>query len=144
MNVLKLFGFSVSASELVLLLLLNSNKSTCMAFTSPPLNPSFGTLKAQIKSSSLSSTDLDTDSDFSAFAETLDEDELFSDEGSSDEIYGTSTWQESLEAFLDPTTPPAKKQVLFSDLVSSNEEIRSSVESALRERKVSENFAQLL
>lgn len=136
MNVLKIFGFSVTATELMFLLLVSSNKSTCIAFTSAPIHLSFGTLKGQIQSSSLASTDLNTDSDFSAFAETLEEDELFPDDDNNDGVYGTSTWQESLEAFLDPMTPPAKKQILLSDLVSSNEEIRSSLESALRERKL--------
>lgn len=142
MKLLKLLGFSVAAIELALILQLSSFfcVSTTTAFTSTSTRSSFGTHNTPKNHAHsqqpLASTELDTDSDFSAFAETLQEDEIFSDESSNNDIYGTSTWQESLEAILNPMTSPAKKQILLSDLVSANEEIRSSLESALRERKL--------
>ena len=127
MNFHLLFGISGT-----FVFLLEASYSS--AFTFPSVYTSFGPLR--LRDASLRNTDTDTnDAAFSAFAETLQEEELFTDEesGGSSE---TNTWQESLEAFLDPTTPPGKKQVLLSDLVSANEEIRTSVESAIRERKV--------
>jgi len=97
----------------------------------------FSTLSpSQIHSSS---TKEDTDAAFSAFAESLDEDDLF---GSSEEFNGiggddeTLSWQESLESLLDPTTPQVKRQILLSDLLNANENIRNDVQSALKERKI--------
>jgi len=46
------------------------------------------------------------------------------------------SWQESLESLLDPSTPQVKRQILLSDLLNANENIRNDVESALRERKI--------
>lgn len=82
-----------------------------------------------------SSTKEATDAAFSAFAESLDEDDLFDAEDSSDNEVA-QTWQESLENLLDPTTPQVKRQILLSDLLNANENIRNDVQSALRERKI--------
>jgi hypothetical protein len=46
------------------------------------------------------------------------------------------TWQTDLERLLDPSTSPAQRQILVSDLLNANAEIRASVETALRDRKV--------
>lgn len=80
---------------------------------------------------------------FEAFAESLDEDDLFADESSSFSSSSSSsvydkepTWQESLESFLNPTTPIAKKQVLLSDLINANDRIRKDVETAIKDRKI--------
>ncbi len=75
------------------------------------------------------------DDPFSDFAESIDEDDLFDDddEASGD---GATPWQESLEMLLDPNTPAAKRQILLSDLVNSNDVIRNDVQSALKDRKV--------
>lgn len=48
----------------------------------------------------------------------------------------TITWQENLDSFLDPFTSPDKKQVLLSDLINANEEIRDSLQSAIQERNI--------
>ena len=48
-----------------------------------------------------------------------------------------NTWQQNLDNFLDPFVSPDKKQVLLSDLISQNEEIRTSLQSAIQERTVS-------
>ncbi len=89
-----------------------------------------------------STTSKDTEDAFSAFAESLDEDDLFNDNdndsSNSNDVYSEATWQESLEQLLDPTTPLAKRQILLSDLLNSNENIREDVLAALRERKVRE------
>jgi len=71
-----------------------------------------------------------SDDAFSAFAETLEEDELF------DEDFKEGTWQESLDEFLDPVTPLARRQVLVSDLIGANAQIRESLQSALKERNI--------
>ena len=64
------------------------------------------------------------DGAFAAFAETLEVAE-------SDE-----SWQERLESLLDPTTSLAQRQILVSELLSANQDIRDSVTAALRDRKV--------
>jgi len=88
--------------------------------------------------SSSTKEDTDTDAAFSAFAESLDEDDLFGTQDSStaadDGI--AQTWQESLESLLDPMTPQVKRQILLSDLVNANENIRNDVQSALKERRI--------
>mmetsp|Transcript_14787 Transcript_14787/g.21871 ORF Transcript_14787/g.21871 Transcript_14787/m.21871 type:complete len:179 (-) Transcript_14787:672-1208(-) len=79
----------------------------------------------------------ESDAAFSAFAESLDEDSLFDDENDNSGFDEQTTWQESLESLLDPTTPLAKRQILLSDLLNANENIQKSVQEALTERKVS-------
>ena len=134
---MKFVGFTTSAAQITFIL-----QSSTQAFTTPSIIPSsFVGSKIGISKVTRFSTETDNDAAFSAFAETLEEDELFNDADDSvgnnkKDLYETSTWQESLEAFLDPMTPPGKKQVLLSDLVSANEEIRTDLEAALRERKV--------
>lgn len=131
MKLLKLLGFSVTAVELALVL----QATSTTAFTSPSVHSVFGSVHLRSSFQPLRSTDTN-DAAFSAFAETLEEDELFPEDENNNNVYKTSTWQESLEALLDPMTPPAKKQVLLSDLVSANEAIRSDLEAAVRERKL--------
>lgn len=55
---------------------------------------------------------------------------------SEDNYYEDRSWQASLEKLLDPLTPLSQRQILLSDLLNSNEEIRNSVLTALRDRKV--------
>lgn len=78
-----------------------------------------------------STTESETDSAFSAFADSLDDDEIFDSDDDSE-----TTWQESLEMLLDPSTPLAKRQILLSDLLNSNENIQEDVRTALQERKI--------
>lgn len=78
-------------------------------------------------------TEADTDDAFSAFAESLDEDDLFTDD---DDVDVTTTWQENLEMLLDPNTPAAKRQIILSDLLNANDDIRNDVQNALKERKI--------
>jgi len=71
-----------------------------------------------------------------AFADSLEEDDeagLFDDADDADAI---ASWQEQLEMLLDPDTPMAKRQILLSDLVSSNESIRQDVQKAVSERNI--------
>lgn len=115
------------------LLYQSSNISGSVAFSFPATSSTPRTF-GRIGTSTLKVTNSqDTDAAFSAFADALEEDELFADENEEESV---PTWQESLEAFLDPMTPAAKKQVLLSDLVSANEDIRKDVQSAVRERKL--------
>jgi len=74
----------------------------------------------------------ETDAAFSAFADSLeeDDDDMFSED------QPLPTWQESLEDLLDPSTPSGKRQVVLSELLNANEEIRSDVRSALMDRKI--------
>lgn len=103
----------------------------------------------------------DTDPDFLAFADSLDDDEddQFKDtaaaaaadystasataveeppveEAADDDDNSSKPWQASLDELLDPTTSVAQRQILLSKLVGANEEIRSDVLTALRDRKI--------
>lgn len=105
--------------------------STTQAFTTTPRIPFSHQLVSPLRVSAASSSETAAnDAAFSAFAETLQDDDIFDDDEQ------MATWKDSLDEFLDPLTPIAKKQVLLSDLINSNEEIRQSVEQALRERKI--------
>ena len=77
-----------------------------------------------------------TDEAFSAFADSLDEDEMFDDDMNEPNGSNDPSWQESLEMLLDPSTPAAKRQILLSDLLNANDDIRNDVQNALKERKV--------
>lgn len=63
------------------------------------------------------------DGAFAAFADSLEEEP-------------EESWQQRLESLLDPTTSLAQRQILMSELLSANQEIRDSVTEALRDRKV--------
>ena len=78
----------------------------------------------------------DKNAAFSAFAESLEEDGLFDKE---DDGGGVSTWQEKLDALLNPLTSPGQKHIFLINLVSTNKEIQQSVENALRKRTVSKS-----
>jgi SOUL heme-binding protein len=47
-----------------------------------------------------------------------------------------TTWQAKFESLLDPSVSLAKRQILLSELLSANEEIRESVRSAIQEGKI--------
>jgi hypothetical protein len=47
------------------------------------------------------------------------------------------TWKDDLDELLDPATEMNRRQALFTDVVSANQDIRDAVETALRDRKVS-------
>jgi hypothetical protein len=86
--------------------------------------------------------------DFSSFAASLEQDAALRQEqqrrattsggggGSESSATSVKTWQTDLERLLDPSTSPAQRQILVSDLLNANAEIRASVETALRDRKV--------
>jgi hypothetical protein len=99
----------------------------------------------------LASSSTDLDDDFASFADSLDQDALKNQQKQKQNKVSSATfpkqenrkskpveksWQADLERLLDPTTSAAERQILFSDLMNANAEIRSSVEAALRERKV--------
>ncbi|CAJ1955183.1 unnamed protein product [Cylindrotheca closterium] len=67
------------------------------------------------------------DAAFSAFADSLEEEPESNKE---------QPWQEKLEDLLDPQTNLADRQILMSELLNSNEEIRESVLDALARRKI--------
>lgn len=48
-----------------------------------------------------------------------------------------STWQKNLDVLLAPDTSVAERQIVLSDLLSSRDQIKKSVRTALREGKVS-------
>jgi hypothetical protein len=107
-----------------------------------------------------SSASASSDADFSAFADSLEEEDDGDDVGKagvSKQSRSTSTsfakssttsagsakangsekpWQMKLEELLDPATSVAERQVLLSELLSANEKIRDSVVDALTNRKV--------
>jgi hypothetical protein len=75
------------------------------------------------------STTSSSSTSFAAFANSLDEKQQQQKQDES--------WQERLEMLLDPLTPLAQRQILLSELMASNQDIRQSVTDALRERNVS-------
>ena len=90
-------------------------------------------IQQHVGSTRLFETKEENDAMFAAFADSLDDDDdMFDDEDES----AVPTWQESLEELLDPSTSQGKRQLLLSDLLNSNEDIRSDVQAALMERKV--------
>lgn len=134
-----------SNGSMLILCLLSMTTSSSTAFTtiSPPRT--LRTAKYSRSATISSVTSKDTEDAFSAFAESLDEDDLFNDSTTNgfttdstktDDIYAEKTWQESVEQLLDPTTPLAKRQILLTDLLNSNDNIREDVLAALRERKI--------
>jgi hypothetical protein len=118
--------------------LLVSISSFISAFTALPVSnrcpPAFNS--CNVKCTALKSVKEDSDSAFSAFVESMDEGDIFSEDEEDEISKGAITWQESLEQLLDPTTAAGKRQILLSDLLNSNEKIRNDVQAALRDRKV--------
>jgi hypothetical protein len=53
-----------------------------------------------------------------------------------DSSSSSSTWKSDLDEILNPTTAQARRQILVSQLLTANAEIRMAVEDALRNRKV--------
>ena len=92
----------------------------------------------------LSST---TSTDFSTFANSLEAD--LDDENDETMRASASTatssdkpWQAKLDDLLDPSTNLADRQILLSELLTSNDKIRDDVLDALTNRKVSESNHQ--
>jgi hypothetical protein len=100
-------------------------------------------IRPQLSKGLLGASSTDTEKAFSAFAESLDEDEILNDNKNSDEsILGSRQkfdmpWQESLELLLDPATPTARRQILISDLLNANDDIKKDIMDAIKEKKVS-------
>lgn len=141
------FNHNSGCTLLAWYLLSVSSLSSSYAFTTFSSHSSLATHNTARRLSSVHSTKTSgsrTEDAFSAFAESLDEDDLFNDSSrsssssfkSNKDVYAEKTWQESIEQLLDPSTPLAKRQILLSDLLNSNENIREDVLAALRERKV--------
>lgn len=119
--------------------LLGSTLSIVSAFHSMPISNRCSLVfhSNDVNCNVLKSMKEDTDSAFSAFVESMDEEDLFSDDDEEDNASkGGISWQESLEQLLDPSTAAAKRQILLSDLLNSNEKIRNDVQAALRDRKI--------
>jgi len=78
--------------------------------------------------------------DFSTFAQALEEEEEIYDADtistSSTPMMKKETWQSKLESLLDPRTSIAKRQILASELAAANEDIRESVLTAVKDRKI--------
>ena len=75
-----------------------------------------------------------TSTDFSTFANSLDLD----DENDVDEAptMEDKPWQAKLDDLLDPSTNLADRQILLSELLTKNDQIRDDVLDALTNRKV--------
>ena len=119
---------AVNTMVLLLLLLLLSTTRVSLAFSSPVVVHQKSTTTPQ-------SRFFLADSDFSAFANSLEEDLVEGNDQQQDEAL---SWQAKLESMLDPRTSLAQRQILASELLSANNEIRESVMVALRDRKVRE------
>lgn len=111
----------------------------------------FGLIRRDTSSSTpavavLYSTETSNDAAFSAFADALEEGEEQDEQqayssSSSSSTNGKSqaqnkSWQTKLEDLLDPATNMGDRQMLLTELLSSNEAIRESVLDALAKREV--------
>ena len=76
--------------------------------------------------------------DLASSTKPVDEANVF--EGSQEEDEDSS-WQKKLDLLLAPDTSVAERQIVLSDLLGSTDEIQDSVQTALRERKVSVSIA---
>jgi len=77
--------------------------------------------------------------DFAAFEASLVEEEVEQPKRSSSSsptVKKSKTWQNDLEDFVDPSTPISERQTLLTNLLSANQDIRSSVESAILGRSI--------
>jgi hypothetical protein len=85
----------------------------------------------QTQSSEIGSSDA-----VAGFSNSMKDDGLNSGPNNGRTSTKEATWQAKLEALLDPTTSLAKRQILLSELVTANQEIRESVLLALTQRKI--------
>jgi isochorismate synthase EntC len=90
---------------------------------------------------SLASSVNSDDAAFSSFASSLEQDSaapVKATSGNSKRKSTTpeATWKTDLDEILNPTTAQARRQILLSQLLTANADIRVSVEAALRDRKV--------
>ena len=92
----------------------------------------FTTQRPRFISTHLKVSQQQKDNPFTAFADSLDED--------FENTNGNSTWQAKIDSLLDPSTPLASRQLLLSELLAANQEIRESVRSALSTGKVSVRY----
>ena len=80
--------------------------------------------------------------DFAAFEASLEEDDQAptisksTTKTSSSASAKVKSWTQDLDELLDITTPLSKRQTLLTNLLSANQDIRSSVESAIKGRTV--------
>jgi hypothetical protein len=107
------------------------------------------------KTFALASTAPSDDAAFSSFADSLEEDSSSASKASASAkakvstkytgkstsksnapVTTASTWKSDLDEILNPTTAQARRQILVSQLLTANAEIRVAVEDALRDRKV--------
>jgi hypothetical protein len=121
------------------LLSIESSSFTALAFAPSSSSSTSSNMRRIVSNSRISSTQTESETNdaFSAFAESIDENDIFDDTASGAGSAGKAvTWQESLEMLLDPGTPAAKRQILLSDLLNSNDDIRNDVQNALKEKKI--------
>jgi len=98
----------------------------------------FGTLSSSALSSTTSSGS--TTTDFASFADSLesdlDDDEVDSVPRTTNNSSVEQPWQAKLDNLLDPSTNLADRQILLSELLTSNDKIRDDVLDALANRKI--------
>jgi hypothetical protein len=115
-----------------------SSTSTSAAFRRGLLSAPSSTSRLASTSSSSSSSA----TDFSTFANSLESDFDDDDETSNDPMRASAvttkdkSWQAKLDDLLDPSTNLADRQILLSELLTANDEIRDDVLDALTNRKV--------
>lgn len=132
---MKIHSFSLAA----VLFTGSAFSSLASAFAFPPIrmNTVYHNTASTLLFFSSQATDAD---DFTSFETTLDVDsrQVVTRKFSTKQPVATqkSTWQSDLERLLDPMTSVAQRQILLSNLLNANEEIRTSVQEAFRDRKV--------
>lgn len=98
---------------------------------------------ASVVSSPLVLSSTTTSTDFSTFANSLESDLDNENDETMRASASTTTssdkpWQAKLDDLLDPSTNLADRQILLSELLTSNDKIRDDVLDALANRKVRE------
>mmetsp|Transcript_5710 Transcript_5710/g.8096 ORF Transcript_5710/g.8096 Transcript_5710/m.8096 type:complete len:456 (+) Transcript_5710:95-1462(+) len=77
---------------------------------------------------------------FSSFSDSLEDNDVAESSTASFPLEKNeaeeSGWQSKLDQVLDPATSMAKRQTLLSELLSANDEIRESVQAAVRDQKI--------
>ena len=130
--------------------LLQSGSSPVDAYLPAGTAIAFGRNRVSSLAVSSTPTASSSSTDFSSFADSLESD-LDGNDGVDDYPARTSVsastatvsekpWQAKLDDLLDPSTNLADRQILLSELLTSNDKIRDDVLDALANRKVRERI----
>jgi len=132
----------INSRNFAIVLLAVVLQSTSSFSTTSTTSTTFGRSRF-VTSSVLASSSTSTSTDFSTFADSL-ESSLDHDDSETSTTTTSATptltmekpWQAKLDDLLDPMTNLADRQILLSELLTSNDKIRDDVLDALSNRKI--------